>query len=89
LNNQVIIERRTVLERKITQAFNDKISDLSSELQRILIDDMVTAFENRLKVLKSVNFPNRFWVELMELNVDLYYIKALYSNMEYEKKRGL
>ena len=89
MNNQVIIERRTVLERKITQAFNDKISDLSSELQRILIDDMVTAFENRLKVLKSVNFPNRFWVELMELNVDLYYIKALYPNIEYEKKRGL
>jgi len=60
LNNQVIIERRTVLERKITQAFNDKISDLSSELQRILIDDMVTAFENRLNVLKRVNFPDRF-----------------------------
>ena len=56
----MIIERRTVLERKITQAFNDKISDLSSELQRILIDDMVTAFENRLNVLKRVNFPDRF-----------------------------
>ena len=89
MNNQVIIERRTVLERKITQAFNDKISDLSSELQRILIDDMVTAFENRLNVLKKVNLHNRFWMKLMEVNVDLYYIKALYSNIEYEKKRGL
>jgi len=49
-----------VLERKITQAFNDKISNLSSELQRILIDDMVTAFENRLNVLKKVNLHNRF-----------------------------
>ena len=89
MNNQVILESRTALERKITQAFNDKISDLSSELQRILIDDMVTAFENRLNVLKRVNFPDRLWVELMELNVDLYYIKALYSNIEYAKKRGL
>jgi len=89
LNNQVILESRTALERKITQVFNDKISDLSSELQRILIDDMVTAFENRLNVLKRVNFPDRLWVELMELNVDLYYIKALYSNIEYAKKRGL
>lgn len=89
MNNQVIFERRTVLERKIAQAFNDKISNLSSELQRILIDDMVTAFENRLNVLKRVNLHNRFWMKLMEVNVDLYYIKALYSNIEYEKKRGL
>ena len=56
----MIIERRILLEKKITQAFNDKISDLSSELQRILIDDMVTAFENRLNVLKRVTFPDRF-----------------------------
>ena len=62
---------------------------MSTELQRILIDDLVTAFENRLKVLKMVNIVNGFWMKVMELNVDLYYIKALYSDIEYSKKRGL
>ncbi len=55
-----MLKRRTVLERKIIEAFSSKISDLSSELQKILIDDMVTAFENRLNVLKRVNLANRF-----------------------------
>ena len=89
MNNQVSIESRIELEKKITQVFSSKTKELSTELQRILIDDMVTAFENRLKVLKMVKIVNGFWMKMMELNVDLYYIKALYSNIEYDKKRGL
>ncbi len=34
--------------------FNEKIKELSAELQEILLDDMVTAFENRLKVLNRI-----------------------------------
>ncbi len=32
-----------------------KLGNLSTELQEILIDDMVTAFENRLKVLNQAS----------------------------------
>lgn len=60
MNNQVSIEHRIELETKINQVFNSKIKELSTELQRILIDDLVTAFENRLKVLKMVNIVNGF-----------------------------
>jgi len=60
LNNQVSIEHRIELEKKINQVFSSKIKELSTELQRILIDDLVTAFENRLKVLKMVNIVNGF-----------------------------
>ena len=60
MNNQVSIELRIVLEKKIKQIFSSKIKELSTELQRILIDDMVTAFENRLKVLKMVKIVNGF-----------------------------
>ena len=89
MNNQVSIERRIELEKKITQVFSSKTKELSTELQRILTDDMVTAFENTLKVLKMVKIVNGFWMKMMELNVYLYYIKALYSNIAYDKKRGL
>lgn len=60
MNNQVSIERRIELEKKIMQVFSSKTKELSTELQRILIDDMVTAFENRLKVLKMVKIVNGF-----------------------------
>ena len=42
---------RKELEAKIAAILGEKIKGLSTELQEILIDDMVTAFENRLNVL--------------------------------------
>ena len=48
---QSTIKTRKELETKMATVFGEKITNLSTELQRILIDDMVTAFENRLKVL--------------------------------------
>ena len=36
----------------MAKAFGEKIKELSVELQEILLDDMVTAFENRLIVFK-------------------------------------
>ena len=52
---QVALKNREYLESKMTAVFSDKIKQLSSDLQKILIDDMVTAFENRLNVLNRVN----------------------------------
>ena len=42
---------RKELEEKLASAFQKQISKLSTELREILLDDMVTAFENRLNVL--------------------------------------
>jgi hypothetical protein len=44
---------RKQLEAKLADAFQDKINGLSTELRDILLDDMVTAFENRLNVLNT------------------------------------
>ena len=44
---------RKVIETKLANIFDDKINGLSTELREILLDDMVTAFENRLNVLNS------------------------------------
>jgi hypothetical protein len=55
LKQEVVLKGRQELEAKMASVFGEKINKLSTELQRILLDDMVTAFENRLKVLNRVN----------------------------------
>ena len=39
------------LETKFASVFETRIAKLSTELREILLDDMATAFENRLNVL--------------------------------------
>ncbi len=46
---------RKELELKLATAFQDNIEQLSTELREILLDDMVTAFENRINVLNRAN----------------------------------
>ena len=48
---QIAEKDRKELEAKLASVFQEKINGLSSELREILLDDMVTAFENRLNVL--------------------------------------
>jgi hypothetical protein len=47
------IRRRKELKIKMTQVFNNEIQILPREMQNILLDDLVTAFENRLKALQK------------------------------------
>jgi hypothetical protein len=54
------LKSRKELEAKMTAVFGEKITGLSTELQRTLIDDMVTAFENRLNVLNRVSLKGQF-----------------------------
>jgi hypothetical protein len=51
LNQNLMYKCRDELEAKMATIFGEEIKELSTELQQILIDDMVTAFENRLNVL--------------------------------------
>ena len=55
LKQQVAYKHRKMLESKMASVFGEKIQEISTDLQKILLDDMVTAFENRLKVLNQVN----------------------------------
>ena len=49
---QLIADKdRKELEAKMAKLFGENIKGLSTELQEMLLDDMVTAFENRLNVL--------------------------------------
>jgi len=44
-------KNRKELEAKLAGVFQENIYQLPTELREILLDDMVTAFENRLNVL--------------------------------------
>ena len=50
---QIADKDRKELEVKLANVFDTEINSLSTELREILLDDMVTAFENRLNVLKN------------------------------------
>jgi hypothetical protein len=45
------LKQRKDLEAKMTKVFKENVKGLSAELQRILVDDLVTAFQNRINVL--------------------------------------
>ena len=55
MKQETTIKDRKELEAKMASVFGGKIKKLSAELQKILLDDMVTAFENRLNVLNRAN----------------------------------
>jgi hypothetical protein len=51
LKKRLTIKERKELQSKMAKVFKANINGLSTELQKILLDDLVTAFQNRLKVL--------------------------------------
>jgi len=51
---QIADKDRKELEAKLANVFDEEINSLSTELREILLDDMVTAFENRLNVLNRL-----------------------------------
>lgn len=47
-------EERKQLEKKVIETFKNETNTLSQELRRILADDLITAFENRLAVFTRI-----------------------------------
>jgi hypothetical protein len=51
LKKTLTIKERKELQNKMAKVFKRNIKGLPAELQRILLDDLVTAFQNRMNVL--------------------------------------
>lgn len=51
LKHKLTLKQRKELEVKMARVFKENITGLSTELQKILLDDLVTAFQNRINVL--------------------------------------
>ncbi len=50
---QINRKSRRELKNKMATVFSENIKTLSTDLQGVLLDDLVTALENRLNVLKQ------------------------------------
>lgn len=68
MKHQYTLKERNELKLKMATVFSEKLQMLSTELQQILMDDLVTAFENRLKVLHRAQSPAKF-----EMAENVYY----------------
>jgi hypothetical protein len=57
---------RKELKNKMAAVFSDNIKGLSIYLQCVLLDDLVTALENRLAVLNRINESMEFVTAITE-----------------------
>ena len=55
MKHQTSAKKRKELKLEMAKVFGDKIQMLSPDLQEVLLDDIVTAFENRMTVLNRAN----------------------------------
>jgi hypothetical protein len=62
--------RRKELKIKMTQVFDNELQSFSKEMRSILLDDLITAFENRLKVLQKRRIKSE--VQFLIANVQCY-----------------
>lgn len=51
MKQTLTIKQRKDLETKMAKALKENVKELSTSLRRILLDDLVTAFQNRINVL--------------------------------------
>jgi hypothetical protein len=51
--NKMANQDRRELKKKLAKSLNDKIKPLPAPIQKILLDDLITAFESRLRILSS------------------------------------
>jgi hypothetical protein len=51
---QIAEKNRKEIEAKLAHVFVEEIDTLPTELRAILLDDKVTAFENRINVLNNL-----------------------------------
>jgi lipoate synthase len=54
LRKIITFKERKDLEDKMANVFQENLKGLSTELRRILLDDLVTAFQSRINVLTRV-----------------------------------
>ena len=49
-----LIEKRERIQKVMMKTFQNELQPLDNQLQSILIDDIVTAFYNRLDIMKII-----------------------------------
>jgi len=58
LNKIISSEEKKEITCKLAIAFQEEIRSLSKEYQEMLLDDLVTAFQNRIAVFNRLDFED-------------------------------
>ena len=66
MEHQISAKSRKELTKKMAAVFCDDIKTLSPDLQGVLLDDLVTALENRLNVLNRIHQNTQFVTAMTE-----------------------
>jgi len=69
LERTISLGKRKQLQRKMLDLFMDEIEQLPNDLQRVLADDLVTAFHNRLAVFSRIQSKPQLHVQFGEENI--------------------
>jgi hypothetical protein len=66
MNAKLSSKSRKELQAKLAAVFNDKLQSLSGEYRGILLDDIISAFENRFDVLSKVQMASQPRFEIID-----------------------
>ena len=66
MEHQMNAKSRKELKNKMATVFSENIKTLSTDLQGVLLDDLITALENRLNVLNRINQNAQFETAMTE-----------------------
>jgi hypothetical protein len=66
MKNKITAKSRKELKNKMAAVFSENIKTLSPDLRNMLLDDLVTALENRLIVLNRTNQNTQFITTITE-----------------------
>jgi hypothetical protein len=69
MKSQTTQKSRRELKKKMNAVFGKEIQNLPADLQTVLLDDLVTAFENRLRIFEKVR-SNLIWTTAMVESVE-------------------
>ncbi len=58
MNKEIPKKEKKDITCRLAVAFREEIRNLSKENQEILLDDLVTAFQNRIAVFNKINYEN-------------------------------
>ena len=51
MKRNMTLKQRKDVQAKMAKVFKENLKGLSTELQKIMLDDLATAFQNRINVL--------------------------------------
>ena len=54
MKNTPLIKQRPKIQKLMIKTFSEELQTLDTELRAILIDDMITAFCNRLEAMQKI-----------------------------------